>query len=122
MDCRHLLAAGCVLLLASDLLLAPERGLAPMVIGVILWGVHMGVTQGVFAAMVADAVPARRRGTAFGIFNLAGGVAMLIASVIAGALWQRYGPPATFSAGALFSLVALAGTMTVIPRHAASEP
>jgi MFS family permease len=120
MDRRHLLAGACFVLVLSDLVLAHARGVADLMFGVALWGVHMGATQGLLAAMVADAVPARRRGTAFGIFNLAGGVAVLIASIIAGALWQRYGPLATFNAGAVFTLVAAVATMTVIPRRAAT--
>jgi len=84
-------------------------GVGHALLGVALWGLHMGLTQGLFAALVADTAPARLRGTAFGIFNLAGGAAMLVASVLAGWLWARYGAPATFYAGALFTVVALGG-------------
>ena len=77
-----------------------------MLFGVVLWGLHMGLTQGLLAALVTDTTPARLRGTAFGILNLAGGAAMLVASGLAGWLWSRYGPPATFYTGAVFTLVA----------------
>ncbi|MDH4052461.1 MAG: MFS transporter, partial [Rubrivivax sp.] len=76
--------------------------------GVALWGVHMGMTQGLLAAMVADTAPADLRGTAFGLFNLVSGVAMLIASVLAGLLWEWAGPAATFQAGAGFCVLTLA--------------
>ena len=75
--------------------------------GVALWGVHMGITQGLLATMVADAAPADLRGTAYGCFNLLSGVAMLLASALAGLLWDRLGAAATFYAGAGFSLLAL---------------
>jgi MFS family permease len=75
--------------------------------GVALWGVHMGMTQGLLATMVADAAPADLRGTAYGVFNLASGLAMLIASTLAGVLWQVWGAPSTFYAGALFCVLSL---------------
>jgi MFS family permease len=82
-------------------------------IGVALWGLHMGFTQGLFSALVADAAPPELRGTAFGYFNLLTGVAMLAASVIAGALWDAYGPAGTFFAGLVFALVTLLGLLTM---------
>ena len=90
-------------------MLARATGVGHALLGAVLWGLHMGLTQGLLAALVTDTAPARLRGTAFGILNLAGGAAMLIASVLAGWLWSRYGPPATFYAGAAFTLVALGG-------------
>ena len=107
LDRRHLMAAGLVALIASDLTLAWAPGLAAVAVGVALWGLHMGLTQGVFATMIADAAPAQLRGSAFGFFNLAGGIAMLIASALAGFLWGRFGAAATFYAGAGFAVVAL---------------
>jgi MFS family permease len=77
-------------------------------IGVALWGLHMGLTQGLLQALVADTAPERLRGTAFGVFNLVSGLAMLAASIIAGALWDVIGPDGTFIAGAVFTAVALA--------------
>jgi predicted MFS family arabinose efflux permease len=76
--------------------------------GVLLWGLHLGITQGLLATMVAGTAPEDLRGTAFGFFNLVGGVAMLIASVIAGLLWDELGAAVTFYAGAAFSILALA--------------
>jgi MFS family permease len=102
-----LLSAGLIVLIAADLVLAQAQGLAALALGVALWGLHMGMTQGLLATMVADTAPAHLRGTAFGFFNLASGVAMLVASVLAGLLWDRLGADVTFYAGAMFSLAAL---------------
>jgi MFS family permease len=98
-----LVAADCVLAAAASPLLA--------LVGAALWGMHMGLTQGLFAKLVADAVPAELRGTAFGLFNLATGGALLVASVVAGALWSAFGASATFLAGATFAMVALLGLL-----------
>ena len=107
MSHRFLLGAGLAVLIVADLVLARSQGLAAVALGVALWGLHMGLTQGLLATMVADTAPAQFRGTAFGIFNLASGVAMLIASALAGLLWDRIGAAVTFYAGAVFSLAAL---------------
>ncbi|TBR76343.1 MAG: MFS transporter [Burkholderiaceae bacterium] len=114
-----LLGMGIVVLLAADLVLARNTGWAALFVGVALWGVHMGMTQGLLAAMVADASPAELRGTAFGVFNLASGVAMLVASTVAGVLWQGWGAASTFYAGALFCLVSLAALAYQRARGAA---
>ena len=106
---RKMLAIGLAVLVAADLVIASAQGWATMLIGVTLWGVHMGMTQGLLAAMVADTAPADLRGTAFGFFNLVSGVALLVASVIAGLLWDRLGASWTFYAGAGFSVVAMVG-------------
>ncbi|MGM9426005.1 MFS transporter [Hydrogenophaga sp. MI9] len=99
MDRRSLLAIGVVVLIAADALLAwSGRGLVVWS-GIALWGVHMAMTQGLLAAMVADTSPPELRGTAFGLFNLVSGIAMLIASGLAGLLWDRLGASATFVAG-----------------------
>ena len=103
-----LLAIGVGVLIAADLVLARSGGLAAVGVGVALWGLHMGLTQGLLATMVADASPAQLRGTAFGLFNLASGIAMLVASVLAGILWDAYGSAATFYSGAALSALALA--------------
>ena len=108
---RGLLIAGIAALVASDLVLASASGMGALAAGVALWGLHMGLTQGLLAALVAKAAPAALRGTAFGIFNRASGVAMLAASALAGALWHYVGPAATFLAGA--SLAAAAGALTL---------
>jgi len=107
---RHqVLAAGMVLLVLADLALALLPGLWGLALGAALWGLHMGCTQGLLNAMVADTVPADLRGTAFGVFHLLAGVALLLASVIAGALWDRLGHEGTFIAGAVFATVAMLG-------------
>jgi len=108
-----MLAGGILLLIAADIVLALLPSIGGLALGVVLWGLHMGLTQGLLAALVADTAPAELRGTAYGFFNLLGGVAMLAASVIAGALWDIAGPQVTFLAGAGFALVALAGLALV---------
>ena len=103
----RLLFGGFALLIAADLVLAYGGGVTGVLLGVALWGLHMGLTQGLLSALVADTAPDRLRGTAFGVFNLVSGLAMLAASVIAGGLWERAGPGGTFLAGAVFTAVAL---------------
>ncbi|MFV0284098.1 MAG: MFS transporter [Castellaniella sp.] len=103
------LASGLILLVLADLALAIDGGAWPLLAGAALWGLHMGFSQGILSAMVADTAPADMKGTAFGVFNLASGVCMLLASVLAGWLWQAWGPSATFLAGAVFAAVALLG-------------
>lgn len=102
-----LLALGLGVLIAADLVLAAGSGIGFVLAGVALWGVHMGLTQGLLARMVADTAPADLRGTAFGFFNLASGLALLLASVLAGLLWDRLGAAATFHAGAVFCVITL---------------
>ena len=111
MDRRILLAIGLGVLILADLALALLPSIGGVLFGVALWGVHMGLTQGLLSAVVADAAPDRLRGTAFGVFNLATGVTLLIASGLAGILWSRFGAPATFLAGGGFCTVALVGLM-----------
>ena len=106
---RGLLAVGLAVLIAADLVLGLTAGIVPMLIGVALWGLHMGLTQGVLSTLVADTAPADLRGTSFGMFNLVSGAALLVSSLIAGLLWDTGGPPTTFLAGAAFALLALAG-------------
>ena len=107
MSRRALLGAGLAVLVAADVTLASAGGLSAVACGVALWGLHMGMTQGLLATMVADTAPEDLRGTAFGFFNLASGLAMLIASALAGLLWDRLGAAVTFYAGAIFSVAAL---------------
>jgi MFS family permease len=111
MDRRLVLAAGLLVLIGSDIVLALATGVWQVMAGVMLWGLHMGLTQGLLAALVADTTPSPLRGTAFGLFSLTGGAAMLIASFLAGWLWDQYGPQATFYAGAGFTTVALIGLL-----------
>jgi MFS family permease len=108
-DRMRVLMVGLILLVGADLVLALSPGLWGVLAGVALWGLHMAFTQGLLATLVADTAPPELRGTAFGFFNLLTGVAMLAASVIAGALWELVGPEATFLAGAGFALATLAG-------------
>lgn len=104
---RSLLVLGLVVMMAADLVLALGSHWSTVLVGVVLWGVHLGATQGLLATMVADAAPMDLRGTAYGFFNLVSGVAMLLASVIAGLLWDTLGASVTFYAGAVFCLIAL---------------
>ncbi len=107
-DPMRLLVAGLVALIAADLVLAHGDHWGVIVAGVALWGLHMGMTQGLLAAIVAKTAPAQLRGTAFGLFNLLTGIVTLVASIIAGALWDRVGATATFYASAAFSLCTIA--------------
>jgi MFS family permease len=107
MSHRRLLALGLVVLIAADVVLAIDTHWTVVLVGVGLWGIHMGVTQGLLAAMIAHTAPVDLRGTAFGFFNLVSGLAMLGASVLAGWLWDRMGASVTFYAGALWCVVAL---------------
>jgi MFS family permease len=103
----RLLAWGLVVLIAADVLLACSNQWPWVWVGILLWGLHMAMTQGLLAAMVADTAPADLRGTAFGFFNLLSGIALLFASGLAGVLWDQLGASFTFAAGAVFSLLAL---------------
>ncbi|MDI3393738.1 MFS transporter [Pseudomonas sp. V98_8] len=102
-----LLCMGMGLLILADLVLAGSGSFITMMLGVALWGLHMGFSQGILASLVADTAPMDLKGTAFGIFNLVSGVCMLIASVLAGAIWQSMGSVNTFLAGALLAATAL---------------
>jgi MFS family permease len=114
---RHgILFVGIGMLVVADLILAFGVTVRSVLIGVVFWGLHMGLTQGLLSALVADAAPQDLRGTAFGVFNVASGVAMLIASVLAGALWDVYGARMTFLAGAAFTAAAMGCLMVVWAR------
>jgi MFS family permease len=115
---RLLLLVGIAPLVAADLMLAAADTAWQVLVGCALWGLHMAFTHGLFAKLVADAAPAQLRGTAFGIFNLASGIALLLASVIAGALWTAYGPAVTFWAGAGFATLAGSGVLILVSGRA----
>jgi MFS family permease len=108
---RALLSAGLVALIVADVILASAASVAHVLAGTAVWGVHMGLTQGVLAALVAETAPAEMYGTAFGLFNLVSGIALLIASALAGWLWGAFGPTTTFYAGAAFTGLALFGLL-----------
>ena len=119
-----MLIIGFCLLIAANLTLAFAPGLTGVAIGVALWGLHMGLTQGLLATLIADTAPPELRGTAYGMFNLMGGLALLAASILAGALWEEFGPQATFLAGASLTAIALAGLGLVrlrLPKLGASH-
>ncbi|MFT5181435.1 MAG: MFS family permease [Alphaproteobacteria bacterium] len=115
-DRRTVIVVGLLMLIAADLVLALATGIGLVLVGAALWGLHMGLTQGLLATMVADTTPAHIRGTAFGVFHMVTGLALLAASLIAGFLWDQYGPAATFYAGMAFAEVALAGLLVVRRR------
>ena len=112
---RPMLVAGFVALIVADLILAFAPGLVGVTIGVAFWGLHMGMTQGSLAAYVTDTTPNTLRGSAFGIFNFTSGIALLLAGLIAGLLWDLIGPQMTFLAGAAFTVAGLMG-MAVLAR------
>ncbi len=115
-DRRFMLAAGFAVLIAADIVLALAPNVLVVMAGVALWGLHMGLTQGLLSALVADEAPANLRATAFGVFNFVSGVALLLASLIAGALWEMIGPAATFLAGAAFTAIGLIATAFALRR------
>jgi MFS family permease len=107
---QHLLVVGCCILALANGVLALASNPVLLMIGALLWGLHMGFTEGIFAAMVANSAPKDLRGSAFGIFNMLRGLVLFAASVVAGLLWDQVGPQATFWFGsvlALFTVVAL---------------
>jgi MFS family permease len=110
-----------MVLILADIVLATATGVWQVMAGVVLWGLYMGLTHGVLAALVTDNSPVHLRGTAFGIFNFLSGIALLLASVIAGWLWDQYGAPATFYTGAGFACVALIGLMTIGTQKKTSQ-
>lgn len=107
------LGIGLGLLIAADLVIALVPGLPGLLVGVVLWGLHMGFTQGLFAALIADSAPVELRGTAFGMFNLLTGIALFIASVLAGLLWDVVGFQGTFLVGAGFAVLTAVGLVAL---------
>jgi len=113
---RGFLAWGYVVLMFADVVLASAEAAATVLSGGVLWGVHMGLTQGILAALVADVAPADQRGTAFGVFHLVTGLATLLASLVAGALWQQVGPAWAFGVGALLAALCIPA-VAVLPHR-----
>ena len=118
---RGMLAVGTVMLMVADVVLAVAGDIALVLGGVAVWGLHMGLTQGLLAALVADTAPEDLRGTGFGLFNLASGLALLAASVVAGALWDGFGPSATFLIGAALAALALVAVGLLLDRPKAQK-
>jgi len=116
MSHAKLLMLGLVVLIVADLVLASGNDWAIVLAGVLLWGLHMGMTQGLLATMIAGTAPEDLRGTAYGFFNLVSGLAMLAASAIAGLLWDRFGAAFTYYAGAVFCLLSLS-VLGVAPQY-----
>lgn len=104
-----MLFAGLICLAAADLILAGSSSIASLGAGVVLWGLHLGFTQGTLTTMIADTAPPHLRGAAFGVFSLVSGLVALAGNGVAGVLWDGYGPSATFYASAIASGVAAAG-------------
>ncbi len=113
---RTLLVLGLAILIVADLVLATATFAWHVFGGALLWGLHMALTQGLLSKLVADTAPTELRGTAFGIFNLVSGAALLVASIVAGTMWDLIGPPATFLAGAIFAAFAATGILVVRPK------
>ena len=123
MSHTRLLAIGLVVLIAADCALAYSNHWISMSMGIVLWGLHLGLTQGLLATMVADTAPEDLRGTAYGFFNLVSGVALLVASALAGLIWDRLGASFTFLTGTLFCIIALIMIAAVsgVSRSAAKQ-
>jgi MFS family permease len=120
---RGLLLSGLAVLAAAHACLASIDGIAGVLAGAAAWGLHLGLTQGLLARLVADAVPAERRGTAFGVFGLATGIATLVGGLLAGLLWETAGARVTFGAGAALAVVTAIGLAcrgSVAPRSGAA--
>lgn len=120
MSPRTLLCVGLVLLVVADVVLAAATTAPVVFAGAALWGLHMAFTQGLLSKLVADTVPKALLGTGFGLFNLVSGVALLLASVVAGSLWSALGPSATFLAGAAIAAVATVGVLAAVPTSGRS--
>lgn len=116
-----LLILGLAVLVIADVILAKATGVAGVAIGVALWGLHMGLTQGLLAALIADTASPDLRGTAFGMFNLITGIVLLAASIIAGSLWDIFGAEGTFLAGAIFATIAILGILLLLPKGLQSD-
>ncbi len=119
---RTLLLLGLVLLVAADVALAFATSPSVVFAGAALWGLHMAFTQGLLSKLVADTAPPELLGTGFGIFNLVSGVALLLASVIAGSLWSAFGASSTFLTGAAFAAVAAIGLLAAARYRKPSRP
>ena len=111
-----LLVLSILVLIAAYGALAVASGIAAFVLGIVLWGLHMGLSQGLLATLIADTAPAEMKGTAFGFFNLMTGLVVLIGNIAAGLIWDAYGSGATFLTGAALSVLALCVFMALRMR------
>jgi MFS family permease len=115
MEKPQLLVFGCAILAIANFTLAFASTPVLLVVGSLLWGLHMGFTEGIFAAMVANSAPKDLRGSAFGVFNLLRGLVLLAASVAAGILWDKVGPQATFGFGSALAVATVAALWLARP-------
>lgn len=115
-----MLIASLVFLIAADIVLAYAEAIAPLIVGTVLWGLHMGFSQGILATLIADSAPANLRGSAFGVLSLITGAVVLLGNIVAGVLWEVYGPTATFLNGAGFAAAALLGLFLFQVRRRAN--
>lgn len=114
---HHLLVVGCAVMVVADLFLALGNGVVAILVGIAAWGLHMGLTEGLLAALTADHAPVELRGTAFGVVHLVRGIMLFVASLIAGGLWTKFGPQTTFLTGAAFALLtAVAAARSFVRR------
>jgi MFS family permease len=112
---QNLLVVGCGVLAVANGVLAIASNPVLLIVGALLWGLHMGLTEGIFAAMVANSAPKDLRGSAFGIFNMLRGLVLLVASVIAGLLWDQVGPQATFGFASVLAIITVVAVW--LSRH-----
>jgi MFS family permease len=103
-----LLLIGMGMLIAADIVLILSTGWSGVLVGIALWGLHLGLTQGLLSALVADTAPSDLRGGAFGVFYFVTGLTAVVSSALAGALWKWSGPASTFAVGAGFAALSMA--------------
>lgn len=121
-DRRLVLVVGLSALIAADFVLAWWDGLAGVLIGATLWGLHMGFSQGLLSALIADTAPPDLRGTAFGLFSFISGIALFGASLLAGVLWETIGHASMFLASASLCGIALIGLLVLLQIQRNLDP
>jgi len=119
---KNVVIWGFGMMIVADLILFIAEAPWVVFLGAVFWGLHLGLTQGIFSAMVADRVPEDLRGTGFGVFHLVSGTGLFLASLLAGLLWQAFGAQATFLAGAVLALIAVLAFALYYREDAASAP
>ncbi len=113
-----LLALGMVLLALANLLFAYAENYRILAAGIVLFGMHLGATQGIFSTIISEIAPSEVRATAFGIFNFFSGLALLASGLVAGSLWEYMGAQYCFGGGVVFALI----TLSLIPRFKQLQP